>query len=1163
MRNRHVIRGVKSAVEFGAECVSLPAGIVTYSAPGCCKTYDAICSALHSLVIVGALVATSCQTRLHPIPGPATTADTPKSAVALPAPLDDMRMPWAPTESGFVRDWLICGPFPSAPALRPPTASPKEYIAGLGFETDYLNGEAAARPVAGSPVAFAGGSPRVWTPHTSARDVIDFTAAFADQPVTNCVAYAYRKVQWPEDGEAVLAIGSDDSVKVWVNGTPVHRHVVGRGVRADHDVVPVTLRKGPNDVLIKVDNGSGGWGFICRFLPRAALAILDDPGLRPERLPADPAQPNRIALRTDSGPGMFRNDESPVAVEAVGPGGKLLAKTECKRGGTAMLDATNWADGPYELRVSRLTPQGVRAYGHLPGYKGDWRPRVRTLLDAADRVPKESDASNDLRLKVLRDMVLVRLKGDPRAATAAPGGAVCVGPDDWTRVHPLLLEYAELTDGTAARPLGFVRLGWMDDVDGSPQLARAFLPPGYDARQKWPLIVNLHGYNPGNQPYGSWPGLEKRHDGMAERYRVIALHPHGRGNTSYGGIGYNDVVRAVEEAVKALSVDEDRIYLMGYSMGGNGVWRVGTRCPHIFAAIGPIYGGRDYRVTTSPENFAALSSRARYLEEQWSSFVQAEGLLTTPVFVNHGDVDDLVDIANARYAVRMMQRWGYDIRYWEHPGKGHGGLGCEDALVNWFLEHRLQRDPSHVRVRAADLRTARAHWVRLEQRREPFAMMHAEASVLDAHSIRLDTENVLQVRLTPGAALIDRTRPIRVYWNGAFAGEQRWSDGGIVLRAGDYTPGPLRKSPALPGLALDVCRTPFAIVRGTISSDPRMNRFVQMRAEDSRKNWRQWQNVDPRYFLDTEITEEQMARYSLLLFGGPEDNLVTRKLIAQLPLAISSNSVTIAGNVFPATHAAINIVYPNPRNPDRYVQVFAGTSADGMFFTGELPGEFDFVVADECCLGEDDIHGREDAGIVAGCFDANWQYRAAYAVRGQPDLRAKAGRRHAPHLLSLNTAAPSVMLSDVLETGADGSFMAMRRDANARNMPIVLGGKTYEHGICVPHRHELSAVRYDLTGGNWRTLRAVIGIETAPVAEVEQLQKENTRVSFVVRGDGRELYRSPVFLWNSKPLAIEVDVTGVKLLTLESGNERIWHCAARSFDWADVRLEKAAIAGPR
>lgn len=96
---------------------------------------------------------------------------------------------------------------------------------------------------------------------------------------------------------------------------------------------------------------------------------------------------------------------------------------------------------------------------------------------------------------------------------------------------------------------------------------------------------------------------------------------------------------------------------------------------------------------------------------------------------------------------------------------------------------------------------------------------------------------------------------------------------------------------------------------------------------------------------------------------------------------------------------------------------------------------------------------------------------------------------------------------------------------------------------------------YDLAGGNWKRLNATIGIEVEPKAPTTEGEQDGgAKIVFQIRGDGKVLYKSPPFGAESKPVSINVDVSGVKKLELEvsgrSGN------ITSSVDWADVRLEK-------
>ncbi|HUU30858.1 MAG TPA: hypothetical protein VMY69_02010 [Phycisphaerae bacterium] len=89
----------------------------------------------------------------------------------------------------------------------------------------------------------------------------------------NVAAYALVWVESPEEQDAVLALGSDDGVVVWLNGERVHANLVGRGYRSREDKVPVRLRKGRNQLLVKVMQGNGGWAFAAHLLDKSGRPL--------------------------------------------------------------------------------------------------------------------------------------------------------------------------------------------------------------------------------------------------------------------------------------------------------------------------------------------------------------------------------------------------------------------------------------------------------------------------------------------------------------------------------------------------------------------------------------------------------------------------------------------------------------------------------------------------------------------------------------------------------------------------------------------------------------------------------------------------------------------------------------------------------------------------
>jgi predicted esterase len=738
-------------------------------------------------------------------------------------------------------------------------------------------------------------------------------------------------------------------------------------------------------------------------------------------------------------------------------------------------------------------------------------------------------------------------------------------------VHSALMEAAEtdLAKAGAPGPLhgyGFVRLAWRDAVDDSPQFCRAYLPPDYSPDRAWPMVVSLHGYKADNPPAWRWENADLRHCPWSDRYGVIYIEPHGRGNAGFRGFAEADVLRAIAEAKRRLRVDDDRVYLMGYSMGGDGAWSVGSRHPELFAGLAPVYGGWDWHATTSDAAAAALTPWQRFDEERWSSFAQAESLLHMPILVTHGDADDTVPVEGSRYAVRMLQRWGYDIRYHEYPGVGHGATGwCEDEIVPWLLEHKRVATPTHIRLRSPDLAGASAYWLKVTECLNPRKMIVAEAEVVGPNTIRVDSDNALKITLElpiPGGPQ-DLQTPVTVIWYGtSYEFKQTRVPGAeprrqILLGTSPNSGEGDDKRPGLCGPIADAMNRPFAIVQGTTSQDPLMRRLCEKQALALVREWEEWQHARPRFFKDTDISAADQAKYSLILIGGPEANAVTRGMAKELGVAVTTTDITIAGHKFPCRDAAVAVVRPNPLNADQYVVVKAGQSAKGMFWADQLPDDVDFVIADGRAVPPGAKCTAEDARIATGVFGKFWTVQDDLMVLGSEAARLACVQRKTPTLVSAVTKDSRLYLADLLESNAQGAFGNMRRDSGWDFGPLVLGGKKFDRGIAVRIVREDNGAEYDIAGAGWRRLKATLGLQIADPAKLEPRHKEFTQVVYTVRGDGRVLYQSPVMRWDSPPATIDVDVAGVKSLRLEVRNESMWNFYyGTSVDWADVRLEK-------
>jgi hypothetical protein len=75
-------------------------------------------------------------------------------------------------------------------------------------------------------------------------------------------AYGYTEIAWPCDQQVTAGIGSDDGIKIWLNGEAVYSEEAQRSCNGVAKMTTLHLRKGTNRLLVKIDNYIQDWGFL-------------------------------------------------------------------------------------------------------------------------------------------------------------------------------------------------------------------------------------------------------------------------------------------------------------------------------------------------------------------------------------------------------------------------------------------------------------------------------------------------------------------------------------------------------------------------------------------------------------------------------------------------------------------------------------------------------------------------------------------------------------------------------------------------------------------------------------------------------------------------------------------------------------------------------------
>jgi predicted peptidase len=202
---------------------------------------------------------------------------------------------------------------------------------------------------------------------------------------------------------------------------------------------------------------------------------------------------------------------------------------------------------------------------------------------------------------------------------------------------------------------------------------RVLLPHDYQpARTRYPLVVFLHGS--GERGDDNQAQLRLGVHGfntpaVRARHPAIVVAPQAPAGTNWGGTWYGGrtptqdaVIRLARALSSRSSVDRNRIYLVGISMGAIGGWDLLARAPGLFTAAVLVCGDPD------PEN--------------------AEALRDVPIWALHGSNDSAVSPVNDREMATRMQRLGGRLRYTELDGVGHDAwepVFADPRVYDWLF----------------------------------------------------------------------------------------------------------------------------------------------------------------------------------------------------------------------------------------------------------------------------------------------------------------------------------------------------------------------------------------------------------------------------------------------------------------------------------------------
>jgi predicted peptidase len=187
---------------------------------------------------------------------------------------------------------------------------------------------------------------------------------------------------------------------------------------------------------------------------------------------------------------------------------------------------------------------------------------------------------------------------------------------------------------------------------------RLFVPPAYDKRKQYPLVLWLcgsagRGNNNLNQiSLGNVIGTHVWTTPESQaKHPCFVVAPQCPDNETWSDAGAKPAaplllgLEIVNELQRRFPIAARKLYVAGQSMGGFGTWSVISAYPEMFAAAIPLCGGGD----TS----------------------QAAKLTRIPIWAFHGARDETVNPERSRSMIAAVRKAGGQPRYTEYPEEGH------------------------------------------------------------------------------------------------------------------------------------------------------------------------------------------------------------------------------------------------------------------------------------------------------------------------------------------------------------------------------------------------------------------------------------------------------------------------------------------------------------
>jgi hypothetical protein len=568
-------------------------------------------------------------------------------------------------------------------------------------------------------------------------------------------------------------------------------------------------------------------------------------------------------------------------------------------------------------------------------------------------------------------------------------------------------------DAPWTRTRGLVLRAYRSKIDGSVQPYGLVIPESYNGGPTR-LDFWIHGRG---ETLSELAFVDQRMKttGQIQPKDAIVLHLYGRYCCANKMAGEVDLFEALEHAKKFYHIDDDRIMVRGFSMGGASAWQFGTHFASQWCAVSPGAGFAEtpeFLNVFQSEDVSKIPDYQKTLWHLYNSSDYALNLFNVPTIAYSGEIDKQKQAADVME--RELKKEGLNLLHLIGPQTAH--KLHPDSLVE--IERRLAdiaalgriRVPREVHFTTWTLRYNEMAWVRIDAMGEEWKQARADASqsigsdfVLEdvaksasgtlkfTPEVLIKTNNVTALTLNFRAGELPRSlgkAPSAKIDGQEMTLPKVATDGSLVVHlakeAGKWKLLPNAdklfspKHHGLQGPIDDAFWDSFLFVTPSGPAlNPAVEKWVGSELPRAVREWqKQFRGEAPRK-KDTEIKDDDIAKNNLVLWGDPSSNAILKKIADKLPIKWTADGIEVGGKKFAAGEHVPVMIYPNPLNPNKYVVLNSGFTYreyDYLNNARQVPKLPDWAIVS---LSEPPNAATPGKVVAADFFDEQWKLKPA------------------------------------------------------------------------------------------------------------------------------------------------------------------------------------------